>query len=166
MNCSLIRSYLQEYAAGTLPAYKAGWVVQHLAGCEDCSARLQEHHQEAEAVKAAAQAEALELAAKARRRRRGRPPRHRPETQSAEAEREVAVAVPPEPALIPRASRRAAMAAAPEPVPPVEPAEPTDEESVAVQRPIPRALKWLAGALLLTAVGAGTYYLLPYWFGK
>jgi predicted nucleic acid-binding Zn-ribbon protein len=163
VNCSLIRSYLQEHAAGTLPAYKAGWVVQHLAGCPDCTARLEEYHQEAEAIKAAAQAEAAEAAKVGRRRRRGRPPRNRieptgPDTaQTGDSRPEVAAAVPPEPALIPRASRRAALA---------EAVTPPHEESVPVQRPVPRTLQFATGALLVMVVAAAAYFFLLYRIGQ
>lgn len=38
MQCDQIRAYLDQYAEGSLPGYKAAWVVQHLAGCPSCTA--------------------------------------------------------------------------------------------------------------------------------
>ncbi|MDF2626172.1 MAG: hypothetical protein K0R39_3 [Symbiobacteriaceae bacterium] len=40
MQCDQIRQYLKPYAEGTLPGYKAAWVVQHLAGCQVCAASV------------------------------------------------------------------------------------------------------------------------------
>lgn len=36
MQCEQIRAYLDDYAAGTLPSYKASWLAQHTAACEAC----------------------------------------------------------------------------------------------------------------------------------
>jgi hypothetical protein len=38
VQCEQIRPLLDQYAEGTLPGYKVSWVVQHLAGCSDCTA--------------------------------------------------------------------------------------------------------------------------------
>ena len=38
MQCSQIQPLLGGYASGSLPAYKAAWVAQHLAGCAECQA--------------------------------------------------------------------------------------------------------------------------------
>ncbi|HLN64716.1 MAG TPA: zf-HC2 domain-containing protein [Symbiobacteriaceae bacterium] len=40
MHCSQIEPLLIGYASGSLPAYKAAWVAQHLAGCEACQVLL------------------------------------------------------------------------------------------------------------------------------
>jgi hypothetical protein len=36
MQCEQVRLWVNDYAAGTLPSYKAAWVAQHIAGCEEC----------------------------------------------------------------------------------------------------------------------------------
>lgn len=36
MHCDQIRPLLRDYRQGSLPGYRAAWVVQHLAGCPDC----------------------------------------------------------------------------------------------------------------------------------
>lgn len=36
MQCDQIRPLLRDYKQGSLPGYRAAWVVQHLAGCTDC----------------------------------------------------------------------------------------------------------------------------------
>lgn len=41
MQCDQIRQYLTQYAEGALPGYKVAWVVQHLAGCEACTAEAE-----------------------------------------------------------------------------------------------------------------------------
>lgn len=40
MQCDQIRQYLTPYVDGSLPGYKAAWVVQHLAGCSACAATV------------------------------------------------------------------------------------------------------------------------------
>ena len=42
MQCDQIRRYLEQYAEGSLPGYKAAWVVQHLAGCPACTTAAEE----------------------------------------------------------------------------------------------------------------------------
>jgi len=37
VQCDQIRPYLEQYAEGSLPGYKAAWVVQHLAACPACT---------------------------------------------------------------------------------------------------------------------------------
>lgn len=41
MQCEQIQGYLTDYASGQLPAFKAAWTAQHLAGCEACRERLE-----------------------------------------------------------------------------------------------------------------------------
>ncbi len=126
MQCEQIRKYLAEYVAGELPGYKKAWVAQHLAGCDACRAEAEGERQSRSRWK--------------------------------EQEGVVPVAVTAEPQPWARATR------APRGYPgrgtggrvrrPAGSRDPGGAMSGALQRPVPRRVRWL-GALLLLALTAG-----------